>query len=472
MKMIVMAGGSGSRLWPLSRTYYPKQFLKLSGMEESIFQMTIKRCLMIGGIEDVYIVTSKSYLHLVSGQIEEMAMTIPGEQILLEPEAKNTLPAIMYAAREIRKKGDDICAVFASDHVIDEPEVLAETILSSRALAEKGFVCFGIKPTGPEPGYGYIKPGEKVSVDKAQADASDKAHVSRGYLVAEFREKPDIETAKKYVKEGYLWNSGIFMFHSAMFFDAVAQHNPEVYEAFLLTDIAEVFDKTPSISVDYGLIEKMETVYCVPLNMDWNDVGNFTTFYDRYHTKKDECGNVYFNDEILLDSENNLVYSEGDKAVALIGVSDVVIVDQKDALLVCRREDSQKVKEVVDTLKNRTDERADYHLTVYKPWGSYTILEDDKFYKVKRLTVLPEKRLSYQMHYHRNEHWIVVSGTATVVIDDKDNMVRSGESIYIRSGERHRLINSGNLLLEVIEVQNGEYLGEDDIVRYQDDYVR
>jgi len=216
----------------------------------------------------------------------------------------------------------------------------------------------------------------------------------------------------------------------------------------------------------------MDTVYCTPLLMEWNDLGNFTTFYDRYHTKQDNDGNVYFNDEIMLDSSNNLVYSEGDKAVAMIGVSDVVVVDQKDALLVCKRDQSPKVKDVVDILKKRKDIRADYHLTVYKPWGSYTILENDEFYKVKRLTVFPGQRLSYQMHYHRNEHWIVVSGTAIVIIDEKEHMIRSGESIYIRSGEKHRLINAGNLQLEVIEVQNGQYLGEDDIVRYDDDYVR
>ena len=234
----------------------------------------------------------------------------------------------------------------------------------------------------------------------------------------------------------------------------------------------EKFQKTPSISVDYGLIEKMERVYCVPFNIDWNDVGNFTTFYDRYHTKQDENGNVYFNDEIMINSDNNLVYSEGDKAVAVIGVSDIVVVDQKDALLVCRRDDSQRVKDAVDILKNKNDPRADYHLTVYKPWGSYTILEESSFYKVKRLTVLPGKRLSYQMHYHRSEHWIVAAGTAIVVIDDVEKMVRSGESIFIRAGEKHRLINSGSLLLEVIEVQNGQYLGEDDIVRFEDDYER
>ena len=457
MKMIIMAGGSGSRLWPLSRTHYPKQFLKLSGMEKSIFQMTIERCLLMGGMEDIYIVTSKDYFHLVHGQIEELGKSLPIEQILLEPEAKNTLPAILYAVQAIREKGDDICAVFASDHVIDHPQILADTIIGAKELALRGFVCFGITPTSPEIGYGYIKPGKEVP---------------GGFEIAEFKEKPDLETAKAYVKDGYLWNSGMFMFDSKQFDDAVRKYNPEVYEAFKEKDIIEKFRKTPAISVDYGLIEKMDIVYCTPLIMDWNDVGNFTTFYDRYHTKKDDNGNVYFNEEIMLDSENNLVYSEGEKAVAMIGVSDLVVVDQKDALLICRRDESAKVKEVVDILKERKDTRTEYHLTVYKPWGAYTILEENKFYKVKRLTVLPGKRLSYQKHYHRSEHWIVVAGTAIVIIDDVENIVRGGESIFIRSGERHRLVNSASLMLEVIEVQNGEYLGEDDIVRYEDDFSR
>ena len=457
MKMIIMAGGSGSRLWPLSRTHYPKQFLKLSGMEKSIFQMTIERCLLMGSMDDLYLVTSKDYLHLVQGQIEELGKTLPIEQILLEPEAKNTLPAILYAVQAIREKGDDICAVFASDHVIDQPQILADTILGAEKLAAKGFVCFGITPTSPETGFGYIKPGKPVD---------------RGFEIAEFKEKPDYETAEAYVKDGYLWNSGMFMFDSGQFYEAVKKYNPEVFNAFQAESVEDIFSKTPSISVDYGLIEKMDVVYGAPLVMEWNDLGNFTTFYDRYHTTKDDKGNVYFNDEIMLDSNRNLVYSEGDKAVAMIGISDVVVVDQKDALLVCKRDQSPRVKDVVDILKERKDIRADDHLTVYKPWGSYTILEESKFYKVKRLTVFPGQRLSYQMHYHRNEHWIVVSGTAIVIIDDIENLVRSGESIYIRSGEKHRLVNSGNLLLEVIEVQNGQYLGEDDIVRYEDDYIR
>ena len=222
MKMIIMAGGSGVRLWPLSRTHYPKQFLKLSGMDESIFQMTIRRCLLMGRMDDIYLVTSKDYLHLVQGQIEELGMTLPIEQILLEPEAKNTLPAILFAVQAIREKGDDICAVFASDHVIDHPQMLANIILGAEPLAAKGFVCFGIMPTSPETGFGYIKPGKPVT---------------GGFEIAEFKEKPDYETACQYVKDGYLWNSGMFMFDSGQFYDAVKKYNPEVFDAFQSADV-------------------------------------------------------------------------------------------------------------------------------------------------------------------------------------------------------------------------------------------
>ncbi|MCL2436408.1 MAG: mannose-1-phosphate guanylyltransferase/mannose-6-phosphate isomerase [Clostridiales bacterium] len=457
MKLIVMAGGSGTRLWPLSRTHYPKQFLKLSGMEKSIFQLTIERCLLLGRIEDIYLVTSKDYIHLVQGQIKELGKTLLSGNILLEPEPKNTLPAILYAVQAIRKSGDDICAVFASDHIIDQPQILADTILQAAPLASKGFVTFGITPAGPETGYGYIKPGKAVS---------------GGFEVSAFKEKPDLDTACAYIQDGYVWNSGIFMFESEQFEKAVAQYNPAVYAAFQLPSVQERFHHTPSISVDYGLIEKMDLVYCAPLKMDWNDLGNFTTFYDKYETKQDHQGNVYFNDEIMIDCNNNMVYSEGNKAIAMIGVSNVIVVDQKDALLICHRDQTQRVKEVVSLLHERQDARADFHLTEYRPWGSFTVLENSDFYKVKRLSVLPDKRLSYQMHYHRSEHWVIVSGTAVVTIEDTEKRLNSGESIYIPAGQKHRLFNPGKLPLEVIEVQNGEYLGEDDIVRFEDDYRR
>jgi len=426
-------------------------------MEKSIFQMTVDRCLLMGTADDLYLVTGRSYLHLVQRQIDEMGITLPSGQILLEPEAKNTLPAILFAVLEIVKTGDDVCAVFASDHVIDHPQILADTVSGAVDIAAKGFVCFGITPVSPETGFGYIKPG---------------AAVPGGFEVELFKEKPDYETACRYLKEGYLWNSGMFMFQSKQFTEAVKVFAPEVYEAFQSGTVEEKFKNTPAISIDYGLIEKMDKVFCVPMHMEWTDIGNFTTLYDRYDTGRDEDGNICFNDEIMLDSKNNLVYSDAGKAVAMIGVSDLVVVDQTDALLVCRRDLSPKVKDAVDVLKKRADTRADFHNTVFKPWGSYTILEESDTHKVKRLTVLPNQRLSNQMHYKRSEHWIVVGGTATVMLEGVEHTVKCGECIYIKAEDKHRLMNFGDVTLEVIEIQTGTYFGEDDIVRYEDDYIR
>jgi len=347
MKMIIMAGGSGARLWPLSRTYFPKQFLKLPGMEDSIFQLTIKRCQLMGSLEDLYIVTSESYHSLINQQLEEINAKLPDEQILLEPQAKNTLPAILYAVEAIRKKGDDICAVFASDHVIPQPEILADTILRSSKVAEKGFLCFGITPTHPDTGFGYIKPG--VPIDG-------------GYEVSEFKEKPDYNTARDYVKSGYLWNSGIFMFHSAMFYDAVKKYNPEVFDAFQAETAEEKFSKTPSISVDYGLIEKMEKVYCVPMKMEWKDIGNFAALSEKYNIEKDKNGNVCYNNEILHDSYGNFCLTTNGKTIALIGVNDLVVIEQEDALLICHKDQTQKVKDVVDELRQKNNKSADYHV--------------------------------------------------------------------------------------------------------------
>ncbi len=457
MKVIILAGGSGTRLWPLSRTNYPKQFLKLNGMDQSIFQLTVQRCLKITTLDDIFIVTGKNYKFLISGQIEEMGYTAVMENILLEPQAKNTLPAIYYGVKAIREKGDDIVAVFPSDHLINDEDVLIESILKGRQLAEKYLLTFGVCPASPETGYGYIKPGKDLGT---------------GFIVDEFKEKPDFETAKKYVDSGYLWNCGMFMFNSSLFSAEVETYCPEVFKAFATEDVSESFHNTPSISIDYGVMEKSNHVAVIPLKLEWNDLGSFATFYDEYDARKNEHGNVIFNNEILIDSFDNMIYSDGDKAIVAIGVKDLVVVDQKDALLICHKDQTQRVKDGVAALKEKGDKRVDYHLTEYRPWGSCTLLEEGRFYKIRRVTVLPGKKLSYQMHYHRSEHWIVVNGTATVVIDGKETLVSSNESVFVKNGCRHRLQNNGKLLLQVIEVQSGIYLEEDDIVRFEDDFDR
>ncbi|ABO49927.1 mannose-6-phosphate isomerase, type 2 [Desulforamulus reducens MI-1] len=455
MKVIILAGGIGTRLWPLSRTNYPKQFLKIKKMARSIFQMTYERCLKLTDHQQIYIVTNINYKFLVVGQIEELGHQIDDRQILIEPVGKNTLPAIYYGVKEIQKQGDDITVVFPSDHLIKDEERFINTIKQGENLADQYIITFGICPTKPHTGYGYIKPKEPLQV---------------GNRVDQFKEKPDKETAVNYLAMGYLWNSGMFMFRTDIFCQEVKEYLPDVCDAFKSPNILDIYDQTPSVSIDYGLMEKSKNVAVIPLDVHWSDLGSFDAFYDEFDV--DEQGNLNFDKDILIDSSNNMLYSNKEKAVALIGVHDLILVDQKDALLVCRRDHSQRVKEVVDRLKELNDPRADYHLTAYRPWGSYTILEEGFFYKIKRITVLPGKKLSYQLHHHRSEHWVVVKGTAKVTIEGKETFVRSGESTFVQTGFKHRLENPGKVLLEVIEVQLGEYLNEDDIVRLDDDFGR
>jgi len=452
MKVIVLCGGSGSRLWPLSRSHYPKQFLRLAHMPHSIFQLTLQRALSLCAMKDIYFVTSEVYKHLIYGQIEEMGQQPLQDNILLEPTPKNTLPAIYFGVKRIRQVEDDVVVVFSSDHIIDNEALLTKTIRAGEELAREYIVTFGIKPHAPETVYGYIKPGEKLSI---------------GHIVDSFHEKPDTETAKKYVEQNYLWNSGMFMFHTRVFDLEVKKHVPEVYEAFESDDIDECFKNTPAISIDYGLLEKSRCNAVLPMNVGWNDLGNFVAFYDKYHTSSDGYGNVRFNDEIIIDGKDNLIYSGGDKAIAVIGLSNVVVIDQKDALLVCDRNDTAKVGDAVKVLKESGDKRADLHLTEYQSWGSFTTLENGSRYKVRRLTLPPEKALPMQMHYHRSVHWIVVNGAAMIQVDDKESILRNGESAYVAAGRKYKLENKGKVLLEIMEVQSGDYLTDDDVVVFE-----
>lgn len=458
MKAIVMAGGSGTRLWPLSRGKYPKQFVKLKGMRYSLFQMTIDRCLGFCGWEDIYVVTNKDYEFLVKSQIDEMEGKAESIHVLLEPQMKNTLPAIYNGVKAIRETGDDVVVVMPSDHLIKDTAGFVSQVRQGEKLAADYIFTFGIQPTFPETGFGYIRPGEALQ---------------SGFKVREFKEKPDYATAEQYVAAGYLWNGGIFMFDTALFDEEVKTYAPEVYAAFLAGTVEERFEKAPRISIDYGIMEKSARVAVLPLAIDWDDLGSFATFYETYAANRDADGNVLLGDAISIDAKDCLIYpDDGKKVTALIGTEDLIVVDQPDALLICRKDRTQDVKGIVDSLKMRGDSRKDYHITEYRPWGSFTILEEGSLYKIKRLTVTPGKQLSYQMHYHRSEHWIVVAGTATVTIDDENYLVRSGESIFVNIGAKHRLANDGKLLLEVIEVQSGQYLGEDDIVRFNDDFGR
>lgn len=454
IKSIILAGGSGTRLWPLSREMYPKQFLKFGS--RSLFQETVLRCLEVSDISEIFIVTNEAQKFLVAGHITELGFTLPPENVLVEPEGKNTLPAILYGMKIIEKKfGNSIVGIFSSDHILDKAAM--QTISSAESLTSDFLVTFGIIPSSPNTGYGYIKPSEPVGP---------------GFRVRGFREKPDEETAKKYIEEGCLWNSGMFLFETKLFLEEVKKHAPAVFSCFeKFEDIKEIYAGVENISVDYGIMEKSDRVAVVKLNRKWSDLGDFAAIYAEF--EKDSKENAVKEcDPLLFNSERNLVYSKPGKLVSLIDVKDMVVVDTSDALLVCPRSSSQKVKELVSELKNRNDERAYIGQTVYRPWGSYTLLEASKGHKIKNITVLPDHKLSLQLHYHRSEHWVVVKGMACVEANGKKFFLRPGESTFIRAGEKHRLSNPGKIPLEIIEVQLGELVDEGDIVRFDDVYGR
>jgi mannose-1-phosphate guanylyltransferase/mannose-6-phosphate isomerase len=448
MKSIILAGGVGTRLWPLSREYYPKQFIQMNG--QSLFQKTYQRAVTLSGPDGIYVVTNEIHRYLVSNQVEELGYTLDVSHLLVEPEGKNTLPAIGWAMQRIRKADLHATAVvFPSDHVLGDDAL--DQIRAAEPTAKKYLVTYGVKPTSPHTGYGYIKPGKKIAI---------------GAVADEFKEKPDEKTAQEYVRKGYLWNSGIFLLSTDCFFAELKRYQPALYAA-LAGDCDPDYPGLESISIDYGLLEHSKKVAVVPLDAAWSDLGTFRALYDtEAHDKDGNVGSAEY-----LSAKNNYVHAPG-KRVGLIGVSDIIVVDTPDALLVCSSQQAEKVKNLVTRYNADNDPVTKFHRQVHRPWGSYTILEEGKNYKIKRVTVKPGARLSLQLHHHRSEHWVVVQGTAEVELDGEKQLLRKGESTYVHSGTVHRLKNPGLLPLEVIEVQLGDYLEEDDIVRFDDEYGR
>ena len=431
MKSIILAGGVGTRLWPLSREYYPKQFIQLD--DRSLFQDTCLRAAKLSGKDSIFVVTSEIHQYLARDQMDEIGCSLPDNQLLVEPEGKNTLPAIAWAMQRIRETSPSAAAVvFPSDHLLGDTAL--DQIRAAESIAGQYLVTFGVKPTSPHTGYGYIRPGKSLCP---------------GNIADSFREKPDEKTAREYLQEGYLWNSGIFLFSAEVFFGELKRYRPGLFAAFA-SDKDPDYAALESISIDYGLLEHSDKVAVVPLEAAWSDLGTFRALYDV--EEHDADGNA--GDAEYIAAKNNFVQARG-KHVGLIGVHDLVVVDTADALLVCDNCQTEKVKELVSRYNLRNDPITQFHRQVHRPWGSYTILENSEFFKIKRVTVRPGQKLSLQLHHHRSEHWVVVSGTAEVELNGEVRLLRQGESTFVRTGMKHRLKNPGVIPLEVIEVQLG-----------------
>jgi mannose-1-phosphate guanylyltransferase len=473
---VIMAGGSGTRLWPLSRKNHPKQFLSLNG-ELTMLQQTISR---LKGLNNspCMLICNEEHRFIAAEQVRQLHVEHSG--IFLEPIGRNTAPAIALAALKALENTQDgeepILLVLAADHVIDDESAFQNSVKQAFSHAQNDkLVTFGIVAKGPEIGYGYIKRGDELDNEC-------------GFTVNEFVEKPNLETAKQYVESGeYYWNSGMFMFKASRYLDELIEHSPDIFNAckkamqiqnqdadFIRVN-KEAFMSCPDDSIDYAVMEPLcrvednNDVVVVPLDAGWNDIGGFSALWQI--SEKDDNGNAFKGDVYSIDTQNTLVHSD-DKLVTTVGIDDLVIINTRDAVLVAHRDAAQQVKSIVNQLKSQQRKEAILHREVYRPWGKYDSVDSGKRFQVKRITVKPGAKLSVQMHHHRAEHWIVVSGTAKVIIEGKEQLLTENESVYIPITAIHSLENPGRVDLELIEVQSGSYLGEDDIVRFEDRYGR
>jgi mannose-1-phosphate guanylyltransferase len=460
---VILSGGVGSRLWPLSREFFAKQCLPLVDREYSLLQQTLLRTLSLD-VADPIVVCNEDHRFLIAQQLQSIG--VKKSSIVLEPKGRNTAPAIALAALEVlRSQSDDaLMLVLPADHVIRDIAAFELTIQQAVELAKQdALVTFGVQPTRSETGYGYIRSGENFSV-------------------VEFVEKPNLVKAQAYLDSGeYLWNSGMFLFRAKAFLDELSAHRDDIFQAvnlayqqrtedldFVRID-AELFSQCPEESIDFAVMELTKKAKVVPYAGDWSDIGAWDALYD--YADKDADSNVLLGDVMAEGSSNCLIRSES-RLVAAVGVSDLVIVETADAVLVMDKNNAQDVKEIVKRIKAEGREEHMYHTTVHRPWGTYQIVDVGERHQVKRILVKPGEKLSVQMHHHRAEHWVVVSGTAKVQNGEQEILLIENESTYIPVGVVHALENPGKIPLELVEIQSGSYLGEDDIVRFSDRYGR
>lgn len=459
---LILAGGSGSRLWPLSRELYPKQLLNIQNTD-SLLQETFLRLRECMPASNILSMTGVKHISTVKYQLSSL---VDNPIVLSEPISKNTAPAIALAAKYILEKTntDPVILVVPSDHLINDTEKFVNTVKYGESIAELGYiVTFGVTPSYPEIGYGYI-------------NVTDK-HIEKGFKVNKFVEKPDVDLAKKYIEEGtYYWNSGIFMFKASVLLEELAKYSPDIYsklDNFDFSSSDEIpfteFDKMPNISIDYAVMEKSDKIALLKLESDWNDLGSWKSIYDV--SKKDKDGNVKIGHVLDEGSKNSLMYSSS-KLVATIGLENMVIVETEDAILACKSDKTQEVKKIFDTLKKQNDDTHLIHKTVYRPWGYYTVLAQGNGFLTKMIHVNPGQKLSLQSHNHRSEHWVVLEGMAKVVLEGKELVLSPGHSVDIPVKAIHSLQNPYTDNLKIIEVQKGDPLIEEDIIRYEDMYGR
>ena len=460
MKSIILAGGSGSRLWPLSRDMYPKQLLSIDE-NSSLLQQTFKRLQTFCDAENIVTITNIKHYQDIKLQLNNIDKS---NVVLGEPLGKNTAPAIACTLEYFRQKGsDDIVLIVPSDHLIKDTEGFKKTVESAKQLAEQGYiVTFGIKPTYPETGYGYIKTQNELL---------------SGYKVEKFVEKPDYATAETYLKSGnFYWNGGIFMAKMSVLLEEFKKHAPEIYSGLSKLDYSTetkitygIYEQMPSISIDYAIMEKSDNIALVELQSDWNDLGSWQSLYSV--KPKDENGNVLQGKVITENVKNSFIYSQKE-VVACADLENVVIVETEDAIMACRLDKSQDVKKLYEKLKSQESDTTKLHKTVFRPWGYYTCMNGGPGYLTKTICVMPKQKLSIQSHNHRSEHWVVLEGKALVILNDEEHYLESGDSIDIPVQAKHSLQNPYDSELKIIEVQKGDYISEDDIIRYQDCYGR